>query len=367
MDVTVRNNRQWMVGLIGFGVVLLAGVVSGVESIEEMEKRFHRETAPIRMSYDITYRFLGMELGFLGRMELVASTGKWKQRVSGNEIPVALIDVRVQSKDCLRGEGGRSRINDRMVAVLEIPSMNALVFAKEADERLNPMFGRSSTVRTVSCYDTQSGTLDYVGLNLVTGSLSTNLSSPEAIFQLSRKIGGIMTFLKARYEEDESAMVSADAGKIAVNLNGQVVKLMLLTNPAKSPVCLNRRRFESLHVATAMERGSVARAREFHAWGVPFSYLATAVGDDGLKQAAVTAPINALVPLVMDYELALGSVRVVMRDSTVGGVLPAATAVAEGPEPVGEEHATAHNRLGARLGHEGAPLQTAVQDPHQRL
>jgi hypothetical protein len=356
-----------MAVLIGAGVVMLAGAVFGAESMAEMEKRFHPETAPIRMTYDITYRFLGMELGFLGRMELVASTGKWKERVSGNEIPVAFIDVRVRSKDCLKGEGGRSRINDRMVAVLEIPSMNALIFAKEADERLNPVFGRSSVVRTVSCYDTQSGTLDYVGLNLATGNLSTNLSAPEAIFELSRKIGGVMSFLAARYTQDGTVKLPPDAGKIAVNLDGQVVKVALLTNPAKSPVCLDHRRFPSLHVATAMERGSTVRAREFHAWGVLFSDLAKAVGDDGLKQAVVTAPINALVPLVMDYELALGSVRVVMKGSAVGEASPVSSSVVESPEPVDEKHAAADNRLSAHLGHEGGPLQAAAKEPHQRL
>lgn len=368
MNSDVSVCKVWKSALIGMGLVLLACAASGVESVSEMEKRFHPDAMPIRMTYDITYRFLGMEFGFLGRMEVMTSIGTWKQRVSGDEIPAVFVDVRVLSKACLKGEGGRSRINDRMVAVLEIPSMNALVFAKETDERLNPVLGRSSVSRAVSCYDTQSGALDYSRLNLITGNVSTNLSAPEAIFKLSRKIGGIMTFLAARYVRDESVKVPADAGRVAVNLDGQVVNVALLTNPAKSPACLDHRRFPSLHVQTAMDRGAPVRAREFQAWGMLFSDLAAAIGDDGLKQAARTAPINAVVPLVMDYELSLGSVRVVMNDSVVGSEeSPALASVPEGPVPMDKKHTAAGNRLGAYLGSERSQSHSSAEEPHQRL
>jgi hypothetical protein len=358
---------MWKSGLIASVLVMMAGACHAAESVPDLEKRFRADTTPILMSYDITYRFLGMELGFLGRMELVTSTGKWKHRVSGEEIPAAFIDVRVRSKDCLAGEGGRSRINDRMVAVLELPSMNALVFAKETDERLNPIFGRTSLSRAVSCYDTQSGSLDYYRNNFVTGNLSTNLTAPEAIFDLSRRVGVVMGFLEARYLQGESATVTPDAGKIAVNLDGQVVKVALVTEPAKSPACFDKRRFSTLHIETAMDRNAPVRAREFHAWGMLFRDLAAEIGDDSLKQAAEKAPINALVPLVMDYELALGSVRVVMKSSIVGDSSGRATAISESPEPVHEEHPATRDGLSANLGHEGAEINLAAKEPHQQL
>lgn len=365
MKVDVINRKVLMMGLMG--LVLFVGTVFGAESVSEMEKRFTADTAPIRMTYDITYRCLGMELGFLGRMELVTSTGKWKHRVTGVEVPAAFIDARVRSKDCLNGEGGRTRINDRIVAVLELPSMNALVFAKETDERLRPVFGRTSVSHAVSSYDTQSGNLEYFRNNFVTGSVSTNLAAPGAIYELSRKIGGIMSFLAARYLQDPSAALQADAGKIAVNLDGQVVKLELLTKPATSPVCLDRQRLKSLRIETAMERGAQVRAREFHAWGMLFKDLAAVVGDDELKQAAATAPVNAVVPLVMDYELALGSVRVVMRSSGVGGKSAVLSSVPEGPEPVGEKDSATGDRLSANFGQEGAGSQPVAKEPHRQL
>ncbi len=361
------SRKVLMMGLIGLAMVTMAGGVLGAESVAEMEKRFTADAAPIRMTYDITYRFLGLELGFLGRMEMVTSTGKWRHRINDTEVPAAFIDVRVRSKDCLSGAGGRTRINDRIVAVLELPSMNALVFAKETDERLRPVFGRTSVSHAISSYDTQSGNLQYFRNNFITGNVSTNLTAPEAIYELSRKIGGIMSFLAASYLQDPSAVLQADAGKIAVNLDGQVVKLELLTKPAKSPVCLDRQRLKSLQIETAMERGAPVRAREFHAWGMLFKDLAVVVGDDGLKQAAATAPVNAVVPLVMDYELALGSVRVVMKSSEVGERSSVLSAVPEGPEPVGEKHPATSDRLSANFGQEGAGSQPVAQEPHRQL
>jgi hypothetical protein len=363
MDVISR--KFLMMGLMG--LVMGVGTVHGAESVAEMEKRFTAGTTPIHMTYDITYRCLGMELGFLGRMEMVTSTGKWKHRVTGAEVEAAFIDVRVRSKDCLKGEGGRTRINDRIVAVLELPSMNALVFVKETDERLRPVFGRTSVSHAVSSYDTQAGHLEYVRNNLITGDVSTNLTAPEAIYELSRKIGGIMSFLAARYSQEVATGVPSDAGKIAVNMDGQVVKLELLTQLTKSPVCLDRRRLTSLQIETVMERGAPVRAREFHAWGMLFKDLAVVIGDDGLTQAAATAPVNAVVPLVMDYELALGSVRVVMKSSGVGERSPVLSSIPEGPESVGEKDAATRDRLSANFGQDGAGAKPVAQEPHRQL
>lgn len=365
MDMCSRKlKRQVLAGVV---LALMAGRLNGVEPVADMEQRYLRETAPIRMTYDITYRFLGMELGFLGRMELVTSTGKWRHRVSGSEIPVAFVDVRVRSRDCLKGGGGRTRIDDRIVAVLELPGLNALVFTKETDERLNPVFGRSSVSRAVSCYDIQSGGLEYCRRNLETGNTSTNLTAPEEIVKLSRRVGNVLNFLAARYMMDPAAPAAVEDGTIAVNLDGQVVRLGLLTRPATSPVCLDRKRFPVLHIETAMEKGAPVRAREFHAWGMLFSDLAAAVGDEELRKAAAEAPVNAMVPLVMDYELALGAVRVVMKGSGVeGGSPPLATGV-ERPEAVGDEHAAAGDCLGAYLGREGGHAKPVAKEPDHRL
>ncbi len=341
--------------------------VYGAESLAELARRFHGQCLPVKMTYDIRYRFLGMDLGQLGRMELVSTIGQWDHRVTGAAVPAVFLEIRVRSMDSLRGAGGRTRINDRMVAVLDLPGMNALVFAKELDQELNPVFGRSSTSRAVSCYDTQGGAMEYCKRDLRTGVVSTNLTAPEAMFALSRKVGGILSFLDDSYRGTAVNRGISGGDAVAVNLEGRVVSIRLVTEPARSPSCLDRRRFEALHIRAVPEGGAAVRARDFQAWGLPFSELARVTGDNALREAARQAPVDAIVPLVMDYELALGSVRVVLAGSGVESLPDSLAAAPEGPETMGQEDPAAGDGLGAQFGQHRAKAEPVVEEPQQSL
>ena len=64
--------------------------------------------------------------------------------------------------------------------------------------------------------------------------------------------------------------------------------------------------------------------------------------DDKIK-AAHEAPIESIVPLLMDYELCLGSVRTTMTDIHVGHPATCPSLVlSEGPKPVTQEKSDAH-------------------------
>lgn len=358
--------RGGKVGLL-VALCLLAARLSAMESLEDVSRRFHGTAAPVRMTYDITYRFLGMELGFLGRMEMISTIGTWKHSRSGTDVPAVFVDIRVRSKDHLRGAGGRTRINDRMVAVLELPDMNAMLFAKEMDEQLNPVFGRTAISRAVSCYDAQGGKMVYCKRDLVTGQVSTNLTAPEALYRLTRQVGDILTFLEWHYRGEPQEKIPADAGTIAVNLDGRVVRIRLVAERGRSPSCLDRNRFDSLYIRTVMEKGAPVRSRDFQAWGMPFSELAGKVGDPALEAAARQAPVDALVPLVMDYELALGAVRVVLVESVVREAESASRPGSEGPESMGQEDATAGDGFRGQLGRKGREAKLVVEEPDERL
>lgn len=346
---------------------LLAARLSAMESLEDVSRRFRGTATPVRMTYDITYRFLGMELGYLGRMDLISTIGTWKHSRTGTDVPAVFVDIRVRSKDHLRGAGGRTRINDRMVAVLELPDMNAMLFAKEMDEQLNPVFGRTSVSRAVSCYDAQGGTMEYCKRDLITGVVSTNLTAPEALYRLTRQVGDILTFLELHYRGEPQERIPADAGTIAVNLDGRVVRIRLVAERGRSPSCMDCYRFDSLYIRTVMEKGAPVRSRDFQAWGMPFSELAGKVGDPALEAAARQAPVDALVPLVMDYELALGAVRVVLVESVARESAVASLPDGKGPEPVSQENAAAGNGFRGQLGSKGRDSEPVVEEPDKRL
>jgi hypothetical protein len=326
--------------------------------------RFTPREQPVVMEYDVGYRFLNIELSHVGKIESTTTIGLWQHRVSGRDCPALLVDVRVDSPDGGRaGRRNRVSIHDRMVAVLSLPDMQALVFSKQTDEFLNPLIGRAKVTRSISVYDVQSGRVDYEQRDFMRGVVSTNLANPEALLEVSRRIRPVLEHLVDRCRAGGSDDGSAEKARIGVNMDGRVVALRFRTEAERSPGCFGRRRLPAVRVDTVAERGSAVKPRDFHAWSMGFAELARQVGDPALERAAREAPVQSVVPLVIDYELGLGSVRSSMTAIRVAGA--SASRVAEGPEAVGEEHGAGDKALGEQLGQGRAQAKAAVEEPYQ--
>jgi hypothetical protein len=292
-------------------VLCVAGSLGAAEDrLADIRARFRGTDTPIVIEYDLGYRFLKIELSKLGKIHLTTTIGQWKHRVSGEEVPAVWVDVRVDSDDQGKPrERLRVCLHDEIVAVLTLPQLEALLFAKVTDESLRPLFGRRHVAQAVSCYDAQAGQMEYRQQDFIKDTVSTNLSHPEALLELTRQVGPIMEFLVSQYRvKTPGVSTNAPGVCISANLDGQVVSLRLDTRKERSPGCFGRRRLESLHIRTLPMTGGQARARDFHAWAVTFDALADYLGDDVLKREARES-LAAVTPLVVDYELGLGRIR----------------------------------------------------------
>lgn len=326
--------------------VLLAWMFVGVRAgagevpLAELDARFTPGETPVYMEYDVGYRLLNIELSRVGKVLASTTIGHWRHRVTGKDVPALFLDMQVNSPDSgMAGHRNRVSIHDRIVAVMTVPEMQALVFAKYTDEYLHPLIGRCKETVSSSIYDTQSGRLEYRYHDLKAGSVSTNLSNPEALLELSRKIRPALDFLISQYKSPTPDAATSDKGRIVANLDGHVVSLRMLTSRARSPVCLGRKRMDSMCINPVSERGSSVKPRDFHAWSMSFEKLAMALHDDALIQSACHAPVETVVPLAIDYELALGSVRTTMTSIHLGKCPDPKQVlmVTKGPGPVGQK------------------------------
>ena len=295
-----------------------------------LESRFHATEAPIVFEYEVAYRFLNMEISRLGTLALCTTVGTWAgEPAATSNTPVVFMDVRFDSRDG-RQAGSRSRISihDRIVAVITVPGMDALLFAKDTDEYLNPLLGRTRVLRSVSCYDVESGMLDFWHYDLPTDSVSTNLSDPQAIIDLSRKLRPILEFLMEQSHGAGKETLSPESLNISVNASGHVVPLRLKTVRERSPGCLGRVRLDALRVEAVPARRTDERIYRFRSWAVPFVDLADYLNDEPLKAVSRSAFVKAVVPVSAEYELALGAIRMTLvsaRQGTAqGGAVPAA-------------------------------------------
>lgn len=310
-------------GVIPWGAVLaallaLAGQGGAALPLAELDARFMPSEEPVCMEYEVGYRLLNIELSHVARVEATTTIGTWTHRVTNEKVPALFLDMRVDSPDNgMPGHRNRISIHDRIVAVLTVPGMQALVFAKATDESLRPLI-RASEMRATSVYDTQSGRLEYEHRNLKSGVVVTNLANPEALLELSRRVHPVMQFLVEQYQHPTPDAATSDNGRIVANIDGKVAALRIQTHGERSPSCLARQRLQSMCIRPVAEKGSAVRPRDFQAWSVSFDALASLLGDAALRDAAGRAPAKTVVPLVMDYELALGVVRVTMKSVHVG-------------------------------------------------
>ncbi len=316
---------KWM-SFFGFflgWVIAVAAQPSDVrceKDLSYLERHFRATEEPIVFEYSVAYRFLNVEFSRLGGLVLQTTVGQWYANGSSNAVPAVFLDMRFDSKD-RRGATPRARISihDRIVAVVTVPAMDALLFAKDTDEYLNPIIGRSRTLRSLSCYDVQSGALDYWHYDIPSDSVVTNLSDPEAIVELSRQLRPILDFLMQQQEGSDKETLSPESIKISVNTAGHVVPLRLRTLKEQSPPCLGRARLNALRVDTVSLKKTDERVYRFRGWALPFGSLADHIGDPSLQQAAREAFVKVVVPVAAEYELALGAIRMTLLSAHVDG------------------------------------------------
>ncbi len=306
--------------IVCLGLLSLVVSVNAADyPLADLDARFVPGDNPVCMEYDVGYRLLNLQIAKVAKIMAKSTVGTWRHRVTGESIPALFLDMKVDTPDSGKaGERSRVSIHDRLVAVMTLPEMKALVFAKFADEHLHPLIGFTKDVRILSVYDAQAGRIEYSTCNLNTGVTSTNLANSEALYDLSQRMKPLMEFLVSQYRAGTRYEPVGKKGRIVANCDGKMVALRIMTNPERSPMCFGRKRFESIRIVPVAEPGSSVKPREFHAWSLEFKELATMRHDAALMNAAQNAPVESVVPLVVDYELGLGSVRTTMTAIYVG-------------------------------------------------
>ena len=309
----IRLRSLIVAGLIGVARLSAPGAEPDLAAVRA---RFHPDDHPVRMEYDVTYRFLKIEMRHLGKVVLLTTTGTFEHRITGQFVPAALIEVRLDTPDRLKSpQRDRISIHDWILAVVSLPELYALTFGKETDEYMNPIVGHTRIDHTVSCYDTQSGRLEYARRDIPTGVISTNLSDPEAMMKLSRHVRPLIEFLMKRYRGQATA---PDEGRLSVNADGEVVPLVIQTRIEQSPPFFQHQHMECLEVQTLPEKATRASLRRFEGWAIPFRDLADRYGSDGVRAAARGAMVESVVPLAVQYDLLLGSIRATLTTLGVG-------------------------------------------------
>lgn len=304
--------------------------------LREIQHRFTPVKPTVLMTYDVTYRFLNLQLMRVARTTIEATEGRWRG-TDGREVDCCAIEMRLRSHgaEAGRAKAGRIYINDRIVSVVTMPALDTLYYIKVTDERLNPLLGRSRDLNYFHVYDLQDGGLKLLAHDYNKGLTETNLTGATDVASQGREVSRVLALLSDVYHERRGPITPQSDFRIFVNCEGRAVPFA--AQSARERVRALDATYAALRmeVMPAREAPRDVRSRLFRLWGVSFAEVAEHSGDQTLQRLAAEAPAWGMTPLMADYGLALGHIRCSLTAIATRATAPRWVAADDADAPVG--------------------------------
>jgi hypothetical protein len=287
----------------------LAHAANDTNIVAEVTRRFQASKPAAVAGYDVAYALLHIRLKRVASATIRATEGTWHTENGGSAVPACLIDFKVASphtKD--DGRGNSVSLFKRTVCVLAMPDLRLLVYAKENDEYIKPLFMKGRRMKYVEVYDFESGMLSYRHHDLVAGTVETNLPGIADLAKQSTEMADVLQTLHAAFSEDTTASRPA-ADKVHFNVEGAVRTFALKMKHGRTSVPVLSQRLSALYADIQPEAEGGSRSESFSMWCMPFREFAAQTSDAELKKLAATSLASSMLPLSGEYSLFLGAIQ----------------------------------------------------------
>lgn len=287
-----------------------AGAGGGGDSIERLGMCFEPAKPTLSLSYDVDYRLLFLRIARLARATVQSTEGTWRNQVSGEALPAYLIRFQFDTLDEAESrERGRISIHRTILIALRRDDLDTIVYAKLADEFLNPLFVARQETRYFELYDFQPGTLRFRRRDFLTGAVQTNLAGGFDPSRQGREVGTTLRTLADVYAGRRAALTFRDAFTIYVNISGVATPFAMTTAREDLKLDFVDGPLPALKADLLPTPEAGNRGKPVALWSVPFGQIARQVDARRFEAAIPDAPDWGMVPLIADYALAIGYVR----------------------------------------------------------
>jgi hypothetical protein len=222
-----------LIGLLCAGLLFTGAAraeTPGAERMDALRAQFRPTGPTLVLTYDLVYRLLGLTLARIASARVETTEGVWSNRVTGLEVPVYLVEGRL---DTFEGEGERSgarvSMHDRLLLALTADAEETLVHARLADQRIAPFLGRARENRHAEVYDLQSGQLEFFHEDYVTGRTVTRPRGGPGSEQQGGEVAYLLRAAKEVYRGTRPNLRFADPFRLYVEVNRQVTPFAVRT------------------------------------------------------------------------------------------------------------------------------------------
>ena len=264
----------------------------------------------VSITYNVTYRLLGMNLISVARATLEATEGVWTFSDGSGTTPCCLINIVLRSSRCDEEakKNGRVYINDRLISVSTMPDLNTLYYVKKTDEFINPPFKQSRRIEHTAVYDLETGTLDYRAENYLTGEVQTNLTGAADMATQGKEVAKVLQMVSDVYHKRRDLITPESDFRLMINCDGVAVPFAAQTSLENLSILGHAWPTLCAEVMPAKEAPEI-RSRDFSMWATSVDEVAEFLDDPALKKIAEETPAWGMMPLLANYGLALGCIR----------------------------------------------------------
>jgi len=283
----------------------------GAETYDEILGRFVPLHPTLSLTYKVRYRFLFLNLMNVARVEIDCTEGKWPDAASGEWVFANLVELRIHTlDDPSSGRRSRVSIHRRIATVLNSDKdQDTLMYLKEADEFLNPVFGSVSRTRFFEMYDMQYEPLRFQRHDLLRGTLQTNLVGDFELSGQGEEVGSMLRVLSDVHHGRQPMLDDVSSFRLYVNIDGVVTPFSVSTERARTPHAVLGRTHPCLRARVRPAPEAEGRGNQVLLWAISFAELSEFLEEKELAEMTERVSNWHMLPLVAEYGLAIGALR----------------------------------------------------------
>ena len=313
-------------GSASAGTERLSDRVETVDFLDRLRTSFLVDAPGVVLTYDLSYRLLGVTLFRLGEMRIEAMMGHSRDDPAGT--PACLLDCRMSPP---AAADPRAMLRDRFVLLADATGRKTLVFAQLSDKAYRILGGRPKRYLRLDVHDYRGAEPYTFRTNLITGTSSARIGERPGRERPGESVMALLNLLADVQGSRHAAIDEASSPRLFAHVDGEVRPFVVRTSRGDPPGEYPRELMDALRAdVTSAPEAKTHRGR-LVAWVLPFADIARETGQPGLVDPARPSPVP-VVPLAADVELAVGTVRAALKHVAPAGGSPGGPAAAGAAE-----------------------------------
>jgi hypothetical protein len=286
---------------------------------DKIAKSFIPQKPTVHMEYLITYKVWFLTLASIAKATVDSTEGIWIDENTSKTNKACIVKLNYYTFDQDKEEDrNRISLNDQILTVLTMPELNTILYIKDTDQYMNPLFKTPTISKSFEAYEMlENGTLDYFSKDFVTGNVSTNMDGAAELIAQGKGISSNIKLISEMYYGKRDFINHDSDYRVQFNVDGIVKPFSIKSTKEKAPVKLLGKHPDSIKIRAQLAKEASGKGGAMNLWSAPFKDIVTLLEDEKLIAASKKLAEWSIAPLVMDYDLRLGFIRCTINNIIV--------------------------------------------------